>query len=410
MERARLLPILPAPLRRAAFRRLWLGMTTSYAGDRLQALAQGWLIAALTGSALGVGLITVLGSLPLLLLPVGGVIAEQVDRRRLLLAGQLIGAATTLVIAALVLAHRVAIWHIYAWAFVNSLIVLVSRPAYKVVLTEAVPSEEVRPAVALNSITETASLVLVNGAGSLVLALLGLPLAFIVNAASYLVAAGSLWSVSGAGIQAVTVRKSLRLSHILADLRDGLVYLAKQPALFGPLLLTFAMIVVTGPVMGLLAAIVHAQGGSIVDLGMLGAAVSAGSLGGAIFAGTRGAGANEIRSYTLLGLVAAVAVALFALVPSGIVAFVALATIGFIAFAEAVWNTSRIRQLAAPSYQARLQAITSMAFTLGFTVGTLWAGIAVDRLGLVALLGGAAALAACSLAVVARQPLREHSP
>ena len=410
MERARLLPILPAPLRRAAFRRLWLGMTTSYAGDRLQALAQGWLIAALTGSALGVGLITVLGSLPLLLLPVGGVIAEQVDRRRLLLAGQLIGAATTLVIAALVLAHRVAIWHIYAWAFVNSLIVLVSRPAYKVVLTEAVPSEEVRPAVALNSITETASLVLVNGAGSLVLALLGLPLAFIVNAASYLVAAGSLWSVSGAGIQAVTGRRSLRLSHIPADLRDGLVYLAKQPALFGPLLLTFAMIVVSGPVLGLLAAIVHAQGGSIVDLGRLGAAVSAGSLGGAICAGTRGAGANELRSYTRLGLVAAVAVARFALVPSGSVACVALATIGFIAFAEAVWNTSRIRQLAAPSYQARLQAITSMAFTLGFTVGTLWAGIAVDRLGLVALLGGAAALAACSLAVVARQPLREHSP
>ncbi len=80
MTSLRLPAILPAPLRRAVFRRLWLGMGTSYAGDRLQQLAQGWLVATLTGSALGVGLIGALGSLPLLLLPLGGVIAEQLDR------------------------------------------------------------------------------------------------------------------------------------------------------------------------------------------------------------------------------------------------------------------------------------------------------------------------------------------
>src|SRR5918998_1323725 len=68
----RKLPGMPAPLRRPVFRRVWAGMSLSYGGDRLQQLAQGWLVATLTGSAVGVGLITALGSLPLLLMPLGG--------------------------------------------------------------------------------------------------------------------------------------------------------------------------------------------------------------------------------------------------------------------------------------------------------------------------------------------------
>jgi predicted MFS family arabinose efflux permease len=77
-----------------------------------------------------------------------------------------------------------------------------------------------------------------------------------------------------------------------------------------------------------------------------------------------------------------------------------LAVLGAPAFAQAVWNTSRVRELADPAYQARLQAITSMAFTLGFSVGMLWAGVAIDQYGLVALAGGAAFLGLVSVAVV----------
>ena len=142
--KSRLASAIPAPLRRARFRQLWLGMASSYAGDRFQQLAQAWLVATLTSSALAVGGITTLGSLPLLLMPLGGVIADLVDRRRLLITWQLVGAAATAVVAALVLVDRIAVWHIYAWAVTNGLIALFSRPAYKVVLTEVVPSDEVR--------------------------------------------------------------------------------------------------------------------------------------------------------------------------------------------------------------------------------------------------------------------------
>mgnify|MGYP006944205908 CR=1 FL=1 len=89
----------------------------------------------------------------------------------------------------------------------------------------------------------------------------------------------------------------------------------------------------------------------------------------------RSAGINPTRTYAILGLISALALTIFVYLPVGLISVVPLAALGAPAFAQAVWNTSRIRELAAPAYQARLQAITSMAFTLGFSLGMLWAGL-----------------------------------
>ena len=397
---SRLVSAIPAPLRRAKFRQLWLGMASSYAGDRFQQLAQAWLVATLTSSALAVGWISTLNSIPQLFMPLGGVLADLVDRRRLLITWQLVGAAATAAVAILVLIDRVAVWHIYAWAVLNGLIALLSRPAYKVVLTEVVPPDEVRPAVAINSMTETTSLVVVNGAGSVLLEFLGLTLAFILNTATYLIAAGSLWGLRDLGRHSDEPAQAIDGKRVLTDLVDGLRYLSRIPSILHPLLLTFVTILVVGPLFGLLAAIVHAEGGSVVDLGLLSAASSLGAFAGAAFAGMRSAGSNPTRTYAILGLISALALAAFAYLPIGLISMVPLVVLGAPAFAQAVWNTSRIRELASPAYQARLQAVTSMAFTLGFSLGMLWAGVAIDRFGLTSLAGGALVLGLLSLVVV----------
>jgi MFS family permease len=375
-------------------------MASSYAGDRFQQLAQAWLVATLTSSALAVGWISTLGSIPLLFMPLGGVIADMVDRRRLLITWQMVGAAATTVVAILVLVDRIAVWHVYAWAVINGLIALFSRPAYKVVLTEVVPPDEVRPAVAINSMTETTAMVVVNGVGSVLLEFLGLTLAFILNAATYLIAAGSLWGLRELSLQSTDRPQALDTKRVLSDLVDGLRYLARQPSILHPLLLTFVTIMIVGPAIGLLPAIVHNEGGSIVDLGLLAASTSLGAFAGAAYAGMRSAGTNPTRLYAILGLVSAAAVAVFVYLPVGLISMVPLAILGAPAFAQAVWNTSRIQELADPAYQARLQAITSMAFTLGFSLGMLWAGVAIDQFGLMALAGGAAVLGLLSVIVV----------
>jgi len=392
--------VIPAPLRRATFRQLWFGMNCSFAGNRLQQLAQAWLVATLTSSAMAVGWITVLSSLPLLLLPLGGVIADQVDRRRLLIIWQVIGAVVTAIVAVLVLTGHVAIWHIYVWAVIRGLVILFSRPVYKVILTGSVPANEVRSAVSINSMTETTSMVIVSGVGSVLLGILGLALAFILNTITYLVAAACFWNLHDLSRQSTGQTESFDLRRLLSDLIDGIIYLARQPHILHPLLFTFVTIMMVGPVIGLLASIVHIESGSIIDLGMLAASFSFGAVVGAGFAGARSAGDNPTRRYALLGLISAIALALFACFPAGFFAMVPLAVLGAAAFAQAVWNTSRIQEMAKQSYQARLQAITSMAFTLGFTLGMLWAGIAIDVFGLVALVYGAVVLGVLSVIIL----------
>ena len=177
-----------APLKRSSFRTLWAGMGLSYAGDRLQELAQGWLVATLTSSALAVGGIGVISSIPMLLMPLGGVIADQADRRRILIAGQWAGACITGIMAFLAFTGKIAVWQIYVWAFISGMVWMVIRPAYKVIVTQVVPPEEVRPAVSLNSATETSAMVLMNTGGSALIGWLGLPVAFLLNSASYLAA------------------------------------------------------------------------------------------------------------------------------------------------------------------------------------------------------------------------------
>ena len=390
--------LMPAPMRRADFRRLWIGMASSYTGDRFQQLAQTWLVAIITSSALAVGWIGILGSIPLILMPLGGVIADQVDRRRLLITWQLVGAIATAIVALLVWFDRIAVWHIYLWSVINGLIALFSRPAYKVYLTEVVPPNEVRPAVSVNSITETSAMILVNAVGSFLLDLLGLVLGFILNALTYITAVGCLWGLKKHSPK--RTKNRVNLQQIFIDMFKGIKYLLNKPALLQPLLLTFVTILICGPTIGLLAAIVEESGGSIVDLGLLSAAGSLGALAGSAFAGYQSAGKNPTRTYAILGLVSASALTAFALLPTGYLSMVPFAALGAATFSQAVWNTSRVAALAEPIYQGRLQALTSMAFNLGFSLSMFWGGAAIDKFGLNALVFGAAPLGLLSMGII----------
>jgi predicted MFS family arabinose efflux permease len=387
------IPAILMPIRRSSFRWLWIGMGLSYAGDRLQEMAQAWLVAGLSqSSALAVGGIGFLASLPQLLMPLGGAVADRLNRHKLMIVCQIIGAAAAAGIGLLVFNDAIKIWHIYGWALLAGTIWLVSRPAFKVVLTESVPKEEVRGAVGLNSITETLAIVFVTGGGSLLLQRLGLPLAFLLNALSYGFAGFCLYMLYRS-IRLPTIQtSSFQFRAIMTDLLDGITYLIKQPTLFQPLLMTLFIVGMTGPVSSLLAAVIHKQGGTIVSLGMLGMAGSLGSFCGAIYAGSKADHHNPTQRYALWGCIGAGALILFAFLPVGLMSALPLAVIGFIVFSQAVWNTSRVRLVADTAYQARLQALTTMAFTLGGALGQVWGGVCVDRFGMLAFAGGGVVL------------------
>jgi MFS family permease len=397
--------VVPAPLRRPAFRLLWLGWSISYAGDALQLLAQTWLIAVMTGSALAVAASPVLASLPLLLLPAGGVIADAFDRRRLLLVVQLTGAVVSGLFALLVATGDVAVWHIYAWVVFASLLRVVARPAYKALLTDVVPPAEARPAMALSSMTETGSMVLVTGAGAFFLSAVGLTAAFVVNTLTYLVAAWALWHHR----QIRDSRAGTRLSRAaaLSDLRAGFRYLRGHRAILWPLALTFAFVLATSPLFTLLAAVVRDEGKDLVDLGLLAAATSAGTFLGAAYAGVRPTGGHESMRYAELGLIGALALGTFALVPLGWPSMVPLVVVGSIFGAETVWNASRVAELADAVFQGRLQAITTMVLGVGAALAALWAGPVLDAFGRRGLVAAAIALGIVSTTAVVAITVRQ---
>jgi MFS family permease len=356
-------------------------MGLSYAGDRLQELAQGWLIAVLTGSALAVGTLSILTSVPMLLMPLSGVISDQVSRRRLILNGQISGALLTGIIATLAIFQRLEIWHIYAWAFCSGVIWLLIRPAYKVIVTESVPEEEIREAVSINSITETAANAVMQGGGSALLASAGLPVAFVINVFTYLIGALCLYYLGKMDDQDSTSPQEIHYNLIISDLVKGLRYLWETKGLLYPLLFTLFGIIISSPVSILLPAIVQSEQGTIINLGVLGAALSIGALLGALFAGMVSE-KDPLRTYALLGCCATLMILIFVHNPISFTGILAQAGLGFLSFSQVVWNTSRVPRLAAPSYQARLQAITSMVFTLGGPIGALWGGLAFDYFGI----------------------------
>jgi hypothetical protein len=225
-------------------------------------------------------------------------------------------------------------------------------------------------------------------------------MAFLLNASSYAFAAGSLWRLPGLGRRPAHRSEELAARRLFSDLREGLVYLGHQPQLLHPLLITFVTVAVATPAVGLLAAVVHKRGGSIVSLGLLMGSASLGAFSGALFAGSRGEGPHPTRRYAWYGIGAATALVLFALAPMSVIAPLSLASIGFTVFAEVVWNTSRVRLLAESTLQARLQSIASLVFALGGAIGQLWGGVALDQLGPMGLIGGASILGALSVGVL----------
>jgi MFS family permease len=406
-------PVFLLPVKRPAFRWLWIGMGLSYAGDRLQEMAQAWLVAGLSGSsAFAVGGIGIIASLPQLLMPLGGAVADRVNRQRLMIICQIAGAIAAALVGILVFNGWIKIWQIYLWALFSGMIWLVSRPAFKVVLTESVPKDEVRSAVGLNSISETLAIVIVTGGGSILLAKIGLPAAFLLNAASYGFAGFCLVKLYHLVREEIPSSPPLQTQAIGKDLAAGFLYLIQQPKLFYPLIMTLVIVAMTGPASSLLAAVIHKQGGTIINLGLLGMAGSLGSLLGAVYAGSKPDHENGTYFYALWGCVAASALIVFSFLPVGFLSAIPLAVLGFILFSQAVWNTSRVRLKADPLFQARLQSLTTMSFTLGGAIGQLWGGISVDRFGMLAFTGGGIILLAISILFLflSKRPMVQMDP
>ncbi len=223
-------------LRHRNYRLYWLGQMVSLSGTWMQSVSQPWLVLLLGGTPLQLGTVLALQFAPALFLaPIGGVMADRVDKRKALIAAQA-GAmveATTLFV--LTLTGVVEIWHVMVLALGLGFVNAVEMPMRQAFAAELVPRDDLMNAIALNSASFNVARVLGPAIAGLTLAIFGPAFNFGANAVSYVAVLTGLWRMDAAGIH--RVRKPDPGISVRSSLVEGLRYARRTPPVMWPLLL-----------------------------------------------------------------------------------------------------------------------------------------------------------------------------
>ena len=342
--------------------RLYLsGQAISLSGTWMQGVAQAWLVLQLTGSGTALGLVTALQFLPVLLFgPLGGVIADRVEKRRLLYVTQAAAGLLALVLGLLVATDLVELWMVYVLAAGLGVVNAIDNPTRQTFVLEMVGPDHLTNAVTLNSVMVNAARVVGPAVAGILIATVGLATCFLLNAASYLGVLAAL-----VAMRAAELRPSERQARQKGQLRDGLRYVRRTPELLIPLL----MMAVVGTlayefqvILPLMAKFTF-DGGAGVYSAMSSFMGAGAVVGGLITASKKQASPTILARSTIVFGVVILAVAAAPTLPMAylLLVFVGATSITFLARA----NTT-LQLKAAPEMRGRVMALWAVAF-LGST-------------------------------------------
>ena len=180
-------------LRHRNFRLFFFGQGTSLAGTWMQSVAQGWLVLQLTNSPYYVGLVSALGTLPVLLVSLpAGVFADRSHKRRVVTITQCLSMVQAFAIAALIWMHRVELWHIAAAAVFLGLVNAVDIPTRQSFIVEIVGKDDLMNAIALNSSVFNAARIVGPAIGGVLIGSVGIAACYFLNGVSYLAVVAGL--------------------------------------------------------------------------------------------------------------------------------------------------------------------------------------------------------------------------
>jgi len=188
------LPQIVRALRNPNFRLFWSGNFLSNIGTWMQNVAQGWLVLSLTGSAFWLGVVGFAGSIPFLIFTLfGGVVADRVNKRRLLLVTQSVMMLLAFALALLAWLKIITVWEVVLLSFLNGMAMAMNAPNYQALVPRLVPREDLTNAIALNSAQFNMSRILGPTLGGYAMALVGVAGNFFLNGVSFLAV---LWALT----------------------------------------------------------------------------------------------------------------------------------------------------------------------------------------------------------------------
>ena len=352
------------------------GQLISVCGTWMQTVAQSFLVLQLTGSGTQLGLTTAVRFVPILIFaPAGGVVADRLDKRRIMYVTQTLSGVLALAFGLLVGTHSIQMWMVYLLALALGFVNVFDNPARQALIPELVPRDLVRNAVTLNSVTMNMARIFGASLGGAIASLLGLALCFDLNAVSFGAVVGSLALMSGTRISAGTGGGRQR-----GQIREGLAYVRRQPELLIPLI----MISVIGALawefqisLPLMArSVFH---GGPATYGVMSATMGVGAVVGGLIAASRPLASPRGLSIAAIGW--GVAITIAALAPSLPVEFVALAFVGYGSISFNTLAKSTLQLSAAEAKRGLVMSLWAVAWLGSTPVGGPLVGWVGQELG-----------------------------
>ena len=343
----------------------------------MQRVAQDWLVLELThNSGAALGITTGLQFLPLLLFSLwGGAFADRYSRRMLLMVTQALMGGLALLLGVLALTGNVEIWQVYILAFALGLISVVDNPTRQTFVAEMVGRTAMANAIALNSAVFNLARIAGPAVAGLVIAALGTPAAFLVNAASYGAVLVSLKLMRPADLYPAE-----RVPRAKGQLREAMSYVRARPDLLLLLALIFFVATfgmnfqVTTALMS--RQVFHTGAGAF---GIASAVFAAGALGGALLAARRSRPSMSLLMLTAFGF--GVLEVLTALMPDVISFLVLLLPTGLVILTFTTAANSATQLATSPEMRGRVMGLYLLVFLGGAPLGSPLAGWLAEEFG-----------------------------
>jgi MFS family permease len=387
------------------YRLYYGGQSISLIGTWMQMTAQAWLVLTITHSSTALGAVIALQTLPVLLLgPYGGVIADRVDKRRLMIALQSAMGVQALVLGVLTVTGAVQVWEIGVLAALLGLNNAFENPARQSFMLELVGPDHLRNAVTLNSVLVNVARTIGPAVAGILIATVGDGVCFLANAASFVAVVVSLTIMNTTALSPTTPAP-----RAPRQLREGLRYIRSTPQLAVPLV----MMAVAGcltyefqvslPVMASRGLHVGAAG-----FGFMTASMGVGAVIGGLLVAARGK--TGLRPLVLAASGFAVALAIATIAPTLPVELIALAFAGSASISFMSTGNSTLQLNSEPEMRGRVMSLWFVAFQGSTPIGGPIVGWIMAVIGPRAGLGlgtiTIALVAIGGLAAIRRTPLR----
>lgn len=389
------------------FRLYFLGQSVSAPGTWMQLVAEGWLVLQLTGSGVALGVVGSLQFGPLLIGGAwGGVLADRLDKRKVVLVTQAIKAGLAGLLGLLVVTGLINIWMVYAVALAGGIVEVLDNTARRSFVMELAGRDHVANAVSLTGALWTVSRITGPALGGLIISVAGVGPCFLINSVSY---AGVLIALYR--IRPSELFNSERVARGPGQVREGVAYVLREPTLRLPLIL----MAVAGTlaynfrvVIPLFATDVFERGPGV--FGLLFSTMSLGSLAGALYTASR----HKVheRFTAAAAMVMGLMIVLTAVAPTLVLVMVGLVAIGASSASFSATTQATLQLRSDPRFRGRVMALYSVVFLGTTPLGSPLVGWMAERLGVrvaFALCGAVTGLAAAGV-LLALSRRRELPP